>query len=63
MSLDFMEFIRNDLGNAGGVMSNLGIGDWITIAAGVLGAVWGLYLIRSAKRTEIVDLWKSKWAI
>ena len=42
MSLDFMEFIRADMGSSGGVMVNFGVGDWITIAAGVLGAFVGI---------------------
>ncbi len=62
MSLDFMEFIRADLGNSGGIMSNMGVGDWITIIAGVIGVFWGLYLIRPSKRGDIVDLWKAKWS-
>ena len=62
-TLDFMEFVRNDVGEAGGLLSNLGVGDWITVSAGVLGAIWGLYLIRSSKRTEIVEIWKKKWSI
>lgn len=33
-----------------------------TIAAGAVGCVWGLYLIRKAKRGQIVELWKNKWA-
>ncbi len=60
-SLDFMEFIRNDLGNTAGVMSGLGKGDWITVAAGLAGCIWGLYLIRPSKRGGIVELWKGKW--
>ena len=62
MSVDFMEFIRGDLGNSGGIMSSMGVGDWITIVAGVLGIILGLYLIRPSKRAEIVDLWKTKWS-
>ena len=62
MSVDFMEFIRGDLGNSGGIMSSMGVGDWITIVAGVIGIILGLYLIRPSKRAEIVDLWKAKWS-
>ena len=62
MSVDFMEFIRADLGSTGGIMSGMGLGDWITIIAGTIGIFWGLYLIRPAKRSEIVELWKSKWS-
>ena len=61
MSVDFMEFIRGDLGSSGGIMSGIGVGDWITIVAGVVGIILGLYLIRPSKRAEIVDLWKAKW--
>ncbi len=60
-SLDFMELIRADLGSSGGLMSVMGMGDWITIVAGVIGGVLGLYLIRPSKRGEIVELWIKKW--
>lgn len=63
MSVDFMEFVRGDLGDSGGIMSSFGIGDWITIIAGIIGIVLGLYLIRPSKRSEIVELWKDKWSI
>ena len=33
-----------------------------SIAAGALGLFWGLYLVRSSKRQEIVELWKEKWS-
>ena len=62
-SLDFMEFVRNDLGNAAGVMSAVGKGDIITFVAGAAGCIWGLYLIRPSKRGAIVSLWKNKWNI
>ena len=61
MSLDFLELIRSDIGGAGGVISGTGVGDWITIIAGAAGIFWGLYLVRPAKRPEIVELWKNKW--
>ncbi len=61
MSLDFLELIRSDIGGAGGVISGMGVGDWITIIAGAAGIFWGLYLVRPAKRPEIVELWKNKW--
>ena len=44
------------------VVSGIGAGDWITIIAGAAGSFWGLYLVRPAKRSEIVELWKSKWS-
>jgi len=61
MSLDFMEFIRDDLHASSGVMQGLGIGDWITIAAGVVGAVWGIFLIRKKYHDDILALWDDKW--
>ena len=61
MSLDFMEFIRADMGSSGGLMVNFGVGDWITIAAGVLGAVVGIYLMRKKNYPEIMELWRNKW--
>lgn len=60
-SVDFLEFIRADLGASGGVMGGMGLGDWITIAAGVFAAVWALYLMRKSCRQQIVDLWNGKW--
>ena len=44
-----------------GSIAAIGIGDYVTIAAGVVGLVIGLYLIRPAKRAEIVRLWQDKW--
>lgn len=61
-SLDFLELMRGDLGSTDGIIKGMGAGDWITIAAGAVGCVWGLYLIRKAKRGQIVELWKNKWA-
>ena len=63
MSVDFMEFIRGDLGSSGGIMSGFGLGDWITVVGGTVGIILGLYLIRPSKRAEVVELWKSKWSI
>ncbi|MCR5728492.1 MAG: CPBP family intramembrane metalloprotease [Lachnospiraceae bacterium] len=61
MSLDFLEFVRADLGDTGGILSGLGVGDFITIIAGAAGILWGLYLIRPSKRASIAELWKNKW--
>ncbi len=63
MSMDFLELIRSDLDSSGGVVSGLGAGDWITIIAGAVGFFWGLYLVRPAKRPEIVEIWKNKWSV
>ena len=49
------------VGMAVGSIAAIGIGDYVTIAAGVVGLVIGLYLIRPAKRAEIVRLWQDKW--
>ncbi|MBR6484399.1 MAG: CPBP family intramembrane metalloprotease [Clostridiales bacterium] len=62
LSLDFLEFVRGDLGESNGLMMGLGIGDWITVLAAVIGAVIGLYLIRKARRQDIIDVWNEKWA-
>ena len=53
--------IRADMGSSGGIMVNFGVGDWITIAAGVLGAVVGIYLMRKKNYPEIMELWRNKW--
>lgn len=60
-SVDFLEFVRADLGSSGGVMLGMGIGDWVTIAAGAFAAVWALYLMRKSNRQQIIDLWNEKW--
>lgn len=62
MSLDFMEFMRGDISQSGGLMINMGVGDWITCFAAVVGAVWGLWLIRSKYHSEIIELWNDKWS-
>lgn len=61
MSVDFLEFIRADLSSTGGVMGAMGVGDWITIAAGLFAAVLGLYLMRPVVRPAVMELWKQKW--
>lgn len=61
LSVDFLEFIRSDLGASGGIMMGLGIGDWITIAAGALGAVCGLMLIAPKHYQEIMEVWNGTW--
>ena len=61
MSVDFLEFVRGDLSESSGVMQEMGIGDWITIAAGAFAAVWGLFLIRKKHHSEILALWNDKW--
>ena len=55
--------IRKDLGESGGPVVNVGIGDWISVAAGVLGGIYGLYLVSSKFRPEILELWQDKWAV
>jgi membrane protease YdiL (CAAX protease family) len=60
-SVDFMEFIRGDLGSTGGLMMNMGIGDWITIAAGFFAGGLGLYLMNKKNYPAIMELWRHKW--
>ena len=60
-SVDFFEFIRVDLFDSGGVMTGMGIGDWITIAAGAFGAFWALRLMNPKYYGEIMDIWAAKW--
>ncbi|MCR5060474.1 MAG: CPBP family intramembrane metalloprotease [Saccharofermentans sp.] len=62
LTVDFMEFIRNDLSASGGVMQGMGIGDWITIAAGAFAAGWGIFLIRKKYHSDIMALWAEKWS-
>ena len=60
-SVDFMEMIRVDLSGSGGIMTGMGIGDWITIAAGIFAAFWGLRLINPKYNDEILEVWGRKW--
>ena len=60
-SVDFFELARVDLYESGGVMTGMGIGDWITIVAGAFGAIWGLRLINAKYYDEIMDVWNRKW--
>ena len=62
LTVDFMEFIRNDVSASGGVMQEMGIGDWITIAAGAFAAGWGIFLIRKKYHADIMALWADKWS-
>ena len=57
----FFELIRVDLSGSGGVMVGMGIGDWITIAAGVFAAYWGLRLMNPKYYDEIMEIWDRKW--
>ena len=61
MSLDFLELVRGDLG-ATVVMKSLSAGDWITMAAAVVGAVLALRLISPDHYPEIIALWNEKWS-
>ena len=60
-SVDFFEFVRVDLSGSGGVMVGMGIGDWITIAAGAFAAYWGLRLMNPKYYDEIMEIWDRKW--
>lgn len=62
MSLDFIEMMRGDLAQSGGVMTGMGVGDWITVFAAFVGAVWGLWLIRPKYYPEIMEVWNGKWS-
>ena len=60
-SVDFLEFIRGDLGANAGVMTSIGIGDIITFAAAVFAAVWALKLMNKRYYPEIMEIWNKKW--
>ena len=60
-SVDFFELTRVDLAGSGGVMTGMGIGDWITIAAGAFGAFWALRLMNPKFYGEIMEVWAGKW--
>ena len=61
MSVDFFELIRVDLSGSGGVMTGMGIGDWITIVAGIFAAFWALRLMNQKYYDEIMRIWDMKW--
>lgn len=60
-SVDFFELTRVDLSGSGGVMTGMGIGDWITIAAGAFGAFWALRLMNPKFYGGIMEVWAGKW--
>lgn len=60
-SLDFVEMVRADLYASGGIMTGMGIGDWITVAASVFGAFWALRLMNPKYHDEIMEVWAKKW--
>ncbi len=61
MTVDLFELIRADLSGSGGVMLGMGVGDWITIAAGIFAAYWGLRLINPKYYDDIMEIWAAKW--
>ena len=61
MSLDFVEFIRGDISESGGVMTGMGVGDWITTFAALVAAIWALWLMRPKYYPEIMEIWNKKW--
>ena len=61
MSLDFVEFIRGDMSESGGVMTGMGVGDWITTFAALVAAIWALWLMRPKYYHEIMEIWNKKW--
>ncbi|MBE6042381.1 MAG: CPBP family intramembrane metalloprotease [Clostridiales bacterium] len=60
-SVDFVEMIRADLYASGGVMTGMGVGDWITVAASVFAAVWAIRLMNPKYHDEIMEIWAKKW--
>ena len=62
MSLDFVEFMRGDLSQSGGLMTGMGVGDWITCGAAAVGAVLGLWMIQSKYHPQIMAVWNEKWS-
>ncbi len=60
-SLDFLEFIRADLSASNGIMMGMGVGDWITIAAGAIAAAISLRAIAKKHYPEIMKIWNAKW--
>ena len=61
-SIDFVEFIRKDLGEASGIMKGMLLGDWINIVGGILAGVLALVLMNKKHLPEIMEIWKDKWS-
>ena len=59
--VDFAEMCRADVSQSGGVMVQIGVGDWITTVAGVFAAILGLYLVRKQKYGDIMQVWSERW--
>lgn len=60
-TVDFLELARADLSSSGGLMTGLGIGDWITNVSGIIAAIVGLRLIREEYYDDIMRVWNDKW--
>ncbi len=61
-SVDFLEFVRKDIGNANGVMMGLGVGDMITVTAAMIAFVLALRLMSQKYYSQIMALWDEKWS-
>ncbi len=61
LTVDFMEFIRRDMSASGGLMTGMGFGDWITIAAAVFAVFLAIRLMNKKYYPEMMELWNDKW--
>lgn len=61
--IDFSAFLFMDIDSGGIITEELTIdfGFFITLVSAVILLAFGIYLVRPAKRAEIVALWNKKW--
>lgn len=59
--VDFAELMRADLYASNGAMTGTITGDYVTIVGGIIGGFIGIYMIRKAKRAEIIEVWNRKF--
>ncbi len=60
--MDFLEMIRADVGASGGVMTGMGIGDWVTVVAAVVAGVIGFKMTDKKYHSQIMEVWDEKWS-
>lgn len=60
--MDFLEFIRVDVEASGGVMTGMGIGDWVTVVAAVVAGVIGFKMTDKKYHSQIMEVWDEKWS-
>ena len=60
--LDFMEFVRADLTESGGIMQDTLIGDKVTVVVAIAAGIFGIFLMRKSKLPEVMSVWNERWS-